>query len=90
MNENETKYVEVDKNLIVEASIGDLPVEMYDVRRAPFAIYGAYDPLGEEWFVRLPDEVGAAVSAGVHRLSKETAGIRVRFSTDSEYVAIRA
>ena len=90
MSENEFSYVEVDKNLIVTASIRDVDLHMYDVRRAPFELYGMYRPEDEEWFVRMPEEAAASVSEGVLRLSKEPTGGRIRFSTNSPCVAIRA
>ena len=89
-NEKDTSYVEYDKNMIVEASIKDLDVEMYDVRREPFQVYGFHNYREEEWFVRMPNDVAAEVSEGVRRACKESAGGRVRFATDSEYIAIRA
>ena len=59
------------------------------MRKAPFEIYGLYKPQEGETFRRLPKEVAEATSEGVHILSTNTAGGRVRFTTDSEYVAIR-
>ena len=88
--EKKTDYVEYDKNMVVEASIGDKPVEMFDVRNEPFEVYGLYDYKNQPWFVRMPDEAAAEVSDGVRRACKETSGGRVRFSIDSMYIAIKA
>ena len=38
----------------------------------------------------MPEDVAAKVSPGVARLERECTGGRVRFTTDSQYVAIRA
>ena len=83
-------YVEVDPNMIVESSIRNVDVRMYNVRKEPFEVYGTYNYLTESWFVRMPDEVAKAVSEGVQRLAKEPTGCHVRFSTDSDVIAVRA
>ncbi|MBQ8850133.1 MAG: hypothetical protein IJ011_07380 [Clostridia bacterium] len=65
-------------------------VVYYDVKEAPFELYGFYDPKGQDVFKRIPDDVAEATSVGVAGLYKCTAGGRVRFSTDSDCVVIRA
>lgn len=87
--EKDISYVEVDQNMVVTASIRNVDVQMFDVRKEPFEVYGAYDYRNEPWFVRMPDEVAASVSDGVRILAKEPTGVRVRFSTDSDCIAIR-
>ncbi len=83
-------YVEVDRNMIIETSIEEPDIRFHDVRQAPFNIYGFFDPYGQPYFRRLPADVAEATNPGVVKLSKESAGGRVRFSTDSSYVAIKA
>lgn len=80
----------LDQNMAIEHTVKENDVHFYDVREAPFEIYGLYDPCNEPDFKRMPDEVAQAVSVGVQKLNYCTAGGRVRFSTDSKYVAIRA
>lgn len=80
----------VDKNLRVENKIGETDVCFYDVREEPFDVYGLYNYREESSFKRLPDEVGQNTNAGVARLYTNTAGGRVRFATDSPYIAIQA
>lgn len=82
-------FVEVDRNMVVETSLGEPDICFYDVRQAPFELYGLYHPQSEPVFKRLPDEVAAATSDGVRRLALQTAGGRVRFATDSDYIAIK-
>ena len=82
--------VHPDPNLRVEAAIKKPDVKLYDVRKPPFSLYGFYHPLEEEQFKRLPDDIAKATNPGVARLYLDTAGGRVRFSTDSDYIAIRA
>lgn len=79
----------VDRNMVVSDRIGEDDVVFYDVRKPPFDLYGLYDPCNQPQFKRLPDEVALRVNEGVARLYLNTAGGRVRFVTDSQYVAIR-
>lgn len=83
-------YINIDKNMLVNSTIGDTEVIWYDVRKAPFSLHGFYAPETSPIFCRVPEEIAAATSEGVHKLSRESAGGRVRFSTDSPYIAIRA
>lgn len=78
----------IDKNFAVESKINKPDVQFRSVLHAPFRIYGVtYDG---NCFRRLPEAVAKSVSNRVHTLSAHTAGGRVRFVTDSPYVAIRA
>lgn len=80
----------IDKNLLVETTLLKDGVAFYDVRRDPFRVYGLYDYKNQPIFRRLPEEVAAATSDGVAHLSKHTAGGRVRFATDSDFICIKA
>lgn len=79
---------EIDKNLRVETNIEREGLRFHSVRSTPFKIYGVYHD-GEK-FRRLPKDVAESTSAGVSNLSVKTAGGRVRFITDSPFVAIKA
>lgn len=83
-------YVEVDKNMIIASSIDKPDVKLYDVREAPFDLYGFYDVYNQPIFRRLPPDVAEATSKSVAKLEKESVGGRVRFATDSSYIAIKA
>ncbi len=73
-----------------ETDIKDADLRYYDVlENTAFDLYGLYNPREEGGFKRLPDELGKAVSRGVARLYTNTAGGRIRFCTDSAYVALR-
>ena len=78
----------IDPNLIVPCSIGKLDVRYYDIDSPPFRIYGVWRE-GNNYY-RIPPEVSAKVSPRVHAVRANTTGGRVRFVTDSSYVAIRA
>ena len=89
MAEKKSTIDQIDRNFKVEQEIGERDVCFHDVRNVPFALYGLYNPLEEPVFKRLPDEIAEQVNEGVKSLYLHTAGGRVRFSTDSKYVAIR-
>ena len=80
----------IDKNLEVAARVKAHDLVLYDIRKPPFQIYGLYQPTTEPVFKRMPTEVAQAVSKGVRNLHGMTAGGRVRFSTNSPYVVIKA
>ena len=82
------KIDKVDKNLIVNTEIQEENIAFYDVKNDPFKIYGLYNPQKEDVFKRMPSDIAKATSEGVYILHTNTAGGRVRFKTDSEYVAI--
>lgn len=84
-----TVPAEVDKNMVSGAP-DESGLVWYNVKNAPFELYGLYRPTDEGDFRRMPDEVAAATNKGVKRNARHTAGGRVRFSTDSRRVAIRA
>lgn len=90
MPQDSEQFIEYDKNMIVTASIRDADFEMYDVRNEPFEVYGFYNYKSEPWFIRMPESTAAEVSEGVMNACKASAGGRVRFSTDSTCIAIRA
>ena len=89
-NENKIDFSKIDPNMAVDTTIGEPDVFFYDVRKPPFAVYGLYNYQNEKEFKRLPDEIGQNTNPGVAKLYLNTAGGRLRFSTDSQYVAIRA
>jgi hypothetical protein len=69
----------------------DLPgVTFRSVREKPFDLYGFYDPYAPGVFRRIPKDVAEATNGGVVGLHTNTAGGRVRFRTDSSYIALHA
>lgn len=77
---------EIDANLRVDTKINKDDIRFYDVKNAPFQIYGVRYDNGK--FRRLPEQVACGVNKGVAELHACTAGGRVRFCTDSPYIAI--
>lgn len=78
---------EIDKNLAVETSIEREGLRFYDVLQEPFRIHGVFWENG--MFRRMPEAVAKTVNEGVYGLHSNGAGGRVRFVTDSPYVAIK-
>ena len=82
--------MEVDKNFIVDTNITETDIEWFDIRTEPFSIHGVF--FDEEYgcFLRMPQKVADSVSPKVAVLNHYSSGGRVRFSTDSDYIAIYA
>ena len=76
----------IDSNFKVETNLNVEDIQFYNALNAPFQIYGVFYENG--MFRRLPQQVAETVSNAVYCLHDNTAGGRVRFKTDSPYVAI--
>lgn len=83
-----TRIEDIDKNFKIETNIEKEGLKFYDSLQKPFKIYGVYMENGK--FRRMPETVAQEVNPGVLRLHTNCAGGRVRFRTDSPYVAISA
>ncbi len=91
MKQNHTNRIAgIDKNLAIQDTVDCSGAVFYNVRKTPFSIYGLYRPQDEGAFCRLPEEVAQRTSTGVTELYQNTAGGRVRFSTDSSYLILHA
>ena len=78
----------IDKNFKVNTNINKEDIKFYDARVSPFRVYGVFYDDGK--FRRMPEKIAKTVSNGVHSLHTNTAGGRIRFKTNSPYVAINA
>lgn len=78
----------IDRNFAVQTSLNIDNIKFYDIEDAPFSVYGVFFENGQ--YRRLPEQVAKSVSSGVYELHTHTAGGRVKFVTDSSYVAIHA
>ena len=58
-----------------------------DIKKDPFDIYGLYDP--KTAFVRTPKDVAEATNETVAQIYRQTAGGRIRFTTDSPFIELR-
>lgn len=79
---------EIDKNLKIETKIDREGLVLKNALEEPFKLYGVYHD-GKQ-FRRMPQDVADATNDGVAILCKNTAGGRLRFVTDSPYLAIKA
>ena len=78
----------IDKNFTIETKIDRKNIKFYKIDEAPFKVYGVFNENGK--YRRMPECVAKSVSEGVYSLHSNTAGGRVRFATDSKYIAIYA
>ncbi len=78
----------IDKNFEVKKNIGKEDVVFKNALEEPFKIYGIFYQDGK--FRRIPEAVAQTVSKGTLALHANTAGGRVRFKTNSPYIAIFA
>ncbi len=81
---------DIDKNLKVETNIRRDDLVWLNVREAPFSIHGLCHPTEPGAFHRMDPAVADAANEGVSGLNWHTAGGRIRFATDSPYIAIRS
>lgn len=78
---------EVDPNFKSQTELSLEDAVFYNVKENPWCLYGL---IADDLFRRMPREVAEKVSNGVVTLHTNTSGGRVRFITDSPYVAICA
>lgn len=79
---------EIDKNFAVVRAAGKEDALFHNALEKPFEIDGVFYEEGK--FRRIPERVAKQISDGVYALHANTAGGRVRFSTDSPYVVVSA
>lgn len=79
----------LDSNFEIKSAFGE-EVKFYDAESEPFKIYGVIKEDCDDRFCRLPNEVAKATSVRVSELNYNPAGGRVRFTTNSRYIAISA
>lgn len=77
---------EFDPNFALNPNVDVSELVWLDAAEPPFVTYGA---VSKAPYLRMPLSIAKTVSEGVHYLAKNTAGIRLRFRTDSPYIAIR-
>lgn len=80
------KIEELDSNFARER-YDEPDLIFYSALEAPFKIYGVFHD--GTCYRRMPEDVAESVSVNVGVLSRNTSGGRVRFATDSPYVAIK-
>ena len=77
-----------DKNFFVETKINNDNIEFYTPLEAPYKLYGAkHDGMR---YARIDMKVAKSISEGIEFLGSNTPGVRVRFVTDSPFIALSA
>ena len=79
----------VDKNMVPE-SLAGYDIEWHDANEEIFSLHGVYYEASEGRYRRMPAEAAARVSEPVAYRAPFTAGGRLRFATNSPFVAITA
>lgn len=82
------KITDIDENFKIESKLNLPDIQFYNIENQPFSIHGLIRENG--LYRRMPGAVAATVNNGVYVQSTNTAGGRVRFCTDSPYIAIHA
>lgn len=82
-----TKLEDIDRNFAAP-QISDEGMTLHEIRQPPFQLHGLCRPEEGGPFRRLPKEVAEATSDGVKWLAGNTAGGRLRFSTNSRRIRI--
>lgn len=80
-----TEKFEFKNSEIVKANL-----TVHNARNHPFRLYGLYHPQEPGVFKRIPLDVAEKTSKNVRTLCTNTTGARIRFKTDSSYIAVGA
>ena len=78
---------QVDENMIIPEKISIEGIKFYNIDNEPFKIYGVWRD--GDMYYRVPRAVAETVSKNVTQKCSQTAGGRVRFKTNSPYVAVK-
>ena len=79
----------IDINLAT-MNIGNEKIEWHNIKEENISIHGVYFDEGEGLYMRVPDEVASSANPNLKPLVRMTAGGRVRFVTDSSFIAVKA
>lgn len=77
---------DIDKNFKLQTSIDKKDIRFVSALCDPISLHGVFYENGA--FRRMPENIAKSVSDGVYCLHTNCAGGRVRFKTDSPYVAL--
>lgn len=82
------KIEKIDSNFKIQTELSQKDIAWHDAMEDIFVKYGIIK--SDEDYLRMPKNVAKLVSEGVAGLCDNTAGVRVRFCTDSPYIALKA
>lgn len=78
----------IDENLKSNAVQDEIDGDVYAIPCEPFRLYGITYSEEERRFIRFPQTFAESVSSALIRIAQMTAGGRLRFSSDTEFVEI--
>ncbi len=84
------KIGDIDKNLAVESKLNLPDVVWFDAKESPIQVHGLAVCAKGDRFRRMPQDIADRTNDGVAYLNTNTAGGRIRFRTNSPYIAIKA
>lgn len=84
------KISDLDKNLKVPDGNVPQSAVWLDAKSDIFKLYGVFYDNENHHFARMPKNVAAGVSKGVEAFSCNTSGGRIRFKTNSPFIAIKS
>ena len=79
---------QIDRNFAVQTSLKLDDVKFYNIQDEPFTVYGVFWENG--CYRRVPEAIAPTVSEGVAHACKMTSGGRIKFKTNSPYIALQA
>jgi len=77
---------EIDRNFAVQTDLGRDDIRFFDVKNTPELLFGIQ--FDDTRFFRMPEDFAASINGDIASLNRHTAGGRIRFRTDSPFVAI--
>lgn len=81
---------QLDPNFIISEEITEENIVWLDAKTVPFSLHGIFYDDSMQCFLRMSASVAETVSKGVADLNHCTAGGRIRFVTDSDFIGIKA
>ena len=83
------KLQDIDKNFKQEEAVLEKENQTFQIPCAPFELYGVYFDAETNRFQRMPTKIAENVNENVKILHSNTAGGRLRFSTDSKTITLQ-
>ena len=92
-----TSVEKLDKNMVFDSKIERDGLVFKNIEEEPFKVYGVFRDFVPEMqkesavcneYSQFMSEVSKDISIHVHNISRQTAGGRIRFKTDSPYIAL--
>lgn len=86
IEKQELNIEEIDSNFAVTSDLGRDDIRFFDVKKTPEYLFGLR--FNTERFFRMDEDFAATLSAGLFSCNRCTSGGRIRFRTNSPFVAV--